>query len=81
MLECELVTSGVYCGRTLPDESEEQMPEYRRRARNWRLLFQVPTVEEIGMEWGDVGCLYFWIREEDLRQRRFDRCWMILQSA
>jgi uncharacterized protein YwqG len=33
------------------------------------------------MMWGDAGCLYYWIRAEDLRARRFDRAWMILQCS
>lgn len=38
------------------------------------------------MSWGfdpeDAGsCLYYWIRDEDLRACRFDRAWMILQCG
>ena len=31
--------------------------------------------------WGDVGRLYFWIRDADLRARRFDATWLILQCS
>jgi uncharacterized protein YwqG len=31
------------------------------------------------MMWGDLGMLYYWIREEDLAARRFDRVWGISQ--
>ena len=33
------------------------------------------------MMWGDMGCLYFWIRESDLAAQRFDDAWMILQCG
>lgn len=28
---------------------------------------------------GDAGLVYFWIREADLRERRFDRVWTIFE--
>lgn len=33
------------------------------------------------MMWGDVGRLYYWIRREDLAQRRFDKVWLVLQCG
>lgn len=80
MVECELVANGLYCGDGSAYE-DERMPTFRRQACDWRLLFQVPSVEEAGMMWGDQGCLYYWIRDEDLHQCRFDRSWMILQCG
>ncbi|HSF20173.1 MAG TPA: YwqG family protein [Vicinamibacteria bacterium] len=80
MLECALVSAGLYCGDATAYE-DPRLPEIRKSAPDWRLLMQVPSAEEAGMMWGDLGCLYYWIREEDLRARRFDRCWMILQCS
>ena len=79
-LECALVSAGLYCGDATAYE-DPRLPIFRQHARDWRLLMQVPSVEQAGMMWGDLGCLYFWIREEDLRSRRFDRSWMILQCT
>jgi hypothetical protein len=31
--------------------------------------------------WGDVGRIYYWIREQDLRSRAFDAAWLILQCT
>ena len=79
-LECQLVTNGLYCG----DRGGFEDPRAQALApgaRDWRLLLQLDSDEEAGMSWGDTGMLYFWIRDEDLRQRRFDRVWMVLQCT
>ncbi|SHK70380.1 YwqG family protein [Hymenobacter psychrotolerans] len=78
-LECELVTNGLYCG----DSSGYQDPrakELEPNAADWRLLLQVDSNEEENeMMWGDAGRLYFWIKEQDLQARAFDKSWVILQ--
>lgn len=48
---------------------------------DWKLLFQIHSIGQAGMMWGDAGMLYFWIQQEDLKNKRFDRCWMILQCS
>ena len=35
----------------------------------WRLLLQLASDDDVGMMWGDVGLLYFWIRDPDLAAR------------
>jgi uncharacterized protein YwqG len=77
-LECQLVSHGLYCG----DEtgySDPRAKALEAGAADWRLLLQVDTDDEAGMMWGDCGRLYFWIREDDLRERAFENSWMILQ--
>ncbi|KRA21075.1 hypothetical protein ASD69_07260 [Lysobacter sp. Root604] len=79
-LECELVSNGLYCG----DSSGYQDPrrkELEGNAPHWSLLMQIASDEEKGMMWGDCGLLYLWIREQDLREHRFDRTWLILQCS
>ena len=80
-LECQLVTNGLYCG----DETGYKDPrarELEKGADDWILLFQVDSnYEESGMIWGDAGMLYFWIRKEDLKNKKFDKCWLISQCA
>ncbi|HMR91366.1 MAG TPA: YwqG family protein [Chitinophagaceae bacterium] len=78
-LGCELIAQG---------QSAYHIPagkdgiELAKQAADWLLLFQVDSDErESGMMWGDGGRLYFWIKMDDLRNKRFDRCWVILQST
>jgi hypothetical protein len=51
-----------------------------RDASEWKLLLQLTEDEEIGLRLGDLGTMYFWIREEDLARRDFDHVHVIVQS-
>jgi uncharacterized protein YwqG len=53
----------------------------RSGGTDWSLLFQIDSDEDAGWMWGDVGMLYFAVRESDLRQQRFDDAWMVLQCT
>ena len=80
MVECAIVSAGLSAGDGTAYQSP-RMPVFRKHAHDWRLLLQVPSLEEANMMWGDAGCLYFCIRQSDLKVRRFERCWMILQCG
>jgi uncharacterized protein YwqG len=80
-LECQLVTNGLYCGDSSGYE-DPRAEELEPGAVDWRLLFQLGSDEEgLGVMWGDVGRLYYWIREQDLVAQRFDTAWTILQCS
>lgn len=52
------------------------------RPRDWRLLLQLGSDEAAaGWMWGDAGAVYFWITEEDLNARRFDRVKVLAQCT
>ncbi|RYU93112.1 YwqG family protein [Emticicia agri] len=53
--------------------------ELERIAKNWILLLQIDSNEENKMMWGDCGRLYFWIRREDLINRRFENVKVVVQ--
>jgi len=79
-LEAQLVSNGIYCG----DSGGYDLGRKKgldAGAANWRLLSQVDSEERTGMYWGDSGRLYFMIQKNDLRQRRFDNAWLILQCT
>lgn len=80
-VECQLASNGVYCG----DGNYLKRPESQALvpgAGSWQLLLQIDSHEdETGMMWGDVGRLYFWIKENDLASQRWDATWMVLQCG
>lgn len=79
-LECQLVSNGLYCGDS-SGYNDPRAKELAKGAEDWQLLFQVDSDDNAGMMWGDVGMLYFWIRQEDLLMRAFEKSWMILQCG
>jgi uncharacterized protein YwqG len=78
--ECALVTNGIYVGDPsfVSDPRRAQLEE---GAEAWQLLLQVDSDERLGTEWGDVGRIYYWIRKDDLEERRFSKSWLILQCS
>ena len=47
------------------------------------MLLQLSTLEKEEWElmWGDCGMLYFYIRRQDLAQKRFENAWFSLQCG
>lgn len=83
-LECELVSRGYYLGGAWDQIPQQERDGLRTPSvRDWQLLFQLDTVEDGDFElmFGDCGRIYFYIRREDLAQRRFDRVWLIQQCC
>jgi len=79
-LECQLASHGLYCG----DESGYRDPRaaaLEAGAADWRLLLQVDSDDDLGVMWGDLGRIYFWVREEDARAGDFSRVWLVLQCS
>jgi uncharacterized protein YwqG len=77
-LEVQLVSHGIYVGG--PEGYEDPRVEVLAEgAREWRLLLQLDSDDDVGWMWGDAGCLYFWMRDADLRSGRYDSSWCILQ--
>lgn len=80
-LECELVTNGLYCGDAT-GYNDPRAKVLEKNKDNWILLIQVDSnYKEAGMMWGDMGRLYFWIKKDDLKNKRFDKCWLISQCS
>jgi uncharacterized protein YwqG len=79
-LECQLASNGLYCG----DGSAYKSDEGKRLApgaKDWRLLLQFSSDEDLGVMWGDIGDLFFWVREQDAKTANFSDVWLILQCS
>lgn len=75
-LECQLAANGV----ADPSAAPARVAQLTPGANDWILLLQVDSDQSIGMQWANAGMLYFWIRRDDLAQRRFENAWVVLQS-
>jgi len=80
MLECQLASSGIYVGDSKGYQSEAAQ-RIKTGAAEWRLLLQIDSDERSKMMWGDVGRIYYWIRNSDLREGLWDRVWLVLQCG
>ena len=60
-------------------EARERATHFAR-ADGWQHVLQIETDSEVG-PWIGEGCLYVCIRKSDLAERRFDRCWTMLQCT
>lgn len=85
LTECERITRGLYCGdsKSYQETSDEENIDIYEKASGWILLFQMSTIEKDGFEimWGDCGCIYFYIKKDDLKNKRFDKVWLVLQCG
>lgn len=80
-LECQLVTNRLYCGDS-SGYNDSKRKELENGASDWRLLLQIDSEDDkTGMMWGDLGRLYFWIRQQDLKELNFEKSWFVLQCS
>ena len=81
-LECQLASNGIYFSGEPPESEREKIETLTPGASDWILLLQIDTDDREsgpGWMWGDVGCLYFWIKKQDLAAGNFDAIWGVLQ--
>jgi len=78
--EIEIATQNIKELYRKPPEEQKRVIE---ASKDWILLFQMGTVQKDNywLMFGDCGQLYFYIKENDLKNLRFDRCWISLQCA
>lgn len=76
--ECQFVANGVFVGGGA-DVSEARREELEKGITDWQLLFQLDSDESMATMWGDAGRVYFWIREQDLKNRDFAKVMLVLQ--
>lgn len=77
-LECQLVSNGLYCGNAT-GYKDPRASELKAGAKDWKLLFQIDTDDDLEIMWGDGGRIYYWIKENEARQGNFSNTWVVLQ--
>ncbi|MEO7002119.1 MAG: YwqG family protein [Ktedonobacterales bacterium] len=75
--QCALVTNGI---NVETDANNPRAAGLLKGALNWRLLLQVDSDPNAGMQWASSGMLYYWIEADALKAAHFDNTWLILQS-
>jgi len=93
-LRCELGLSSRWFNEIFQQTERRLTPEGERleakAIENWRLLLQLDSIETAtptalgypwDVDWGLGGMLYFYIRKDDLAQRRFSSAWLQLQTT
>lgn len=79
-IECQLATNGLYCGDATGYD-DPRARTLRGGASEWRLLLQIDSDDQASMMWGDVGRIYYWIKQSDLLSRDWNLSWLILQCS
>jgi uncharacterized protein YwqG len=79
-LQAQSVSNGLNCGDSSGYQGRKAK-RLRAGATGWELLMQIDSEGRAGTMWGDGGLIYFMIRRDDLRERRFDKAWAILQCC
>ncbi|HEX9059481.1 MAG TPA: DUF1963 domain-containing protein, partial [Clostridia bacterium] len=49
--------------------------------RNIQMLLEITSNSKVGFSWWDCGCIHFFIRKEDLINKKFDRTYLSLYSS
>jgi len=63
------------------EESMNALLPEKTEYSDWQLLFQIDSdTTNADTLWADNGRLYFWTLKQDMKKRRFDRTWLILQA-
>lgn len=66
-------TGQEYPHKMLGDASSESFYPSHEEDKDWVLLFSINSTHEIEMMFSDAGTMYFYMKREDLIERRFDR--------
>ena len=77
-LEVQLASHGLCCGDA-SGYNDPRAEKLKDGADQWQLLLQIDSDDDSKMMWGDSGMLYYWIKEQDLKEDKFENSWLILQ--
>lgn len=78
--EAQQASSGVYMGDEKGYKNAEA-EDFESAKRQWQLLFQFDSDNELDVMWGDSGMLYFWVDKNKSKLNNFEDVWLILQCS
>lgn len=78
--ECDVVSRGLPLGTS--EQWRRAEPDFdAKREMDWRLLLQLDTDDDAGWMWGDVGTLYYAIRQSLPMPAAVEEAWLVLQCG
>jgi uncharacterized protein YwqG len=80
--ECQLASNGIYWGGGgAPIFDHVKAEQFKPGIKDWRFLLELGADDNANLDLTDYGTLYFWIREDDLRNCDFHNVWAIFQCT
>jgi uncharacterized protein YwqG len=62
-------------------DCDSEVAHLKEGVKDWQLLLQLDSDDNLDLMWGDSGMLYFWIRKQDLERHDFSNVWCEMQCA
>ncbi len=76
----QLANNGIDCGKVSSWEAEE-VQESHKGADEWQLLLQIGCDDDLDLLPSGDGCLYVLMKKSDLRNKAFERAWVVYQCS
>jgi uncharacterized protein YwqG len=61
--------------------SDQEVAHLKEGVKDWQLLLQLDSDDNLDWMWGDAGVIYFWIRKQDLEKQDFSNVWCEMQCS
>ena len=76
--EAEQASNGIYMGDERGYQNTNDK-DYELVKKEWKLLFQFDSDEDLDVMWGDLGMIYFWVERSKSKKNNFEDVWLVLQ--
>ena len=77
--ECQLGLQGI-SRLDLSGPDDPRTGQLMAGTSDWRLLLPLGSDDRLGVNFGNPGSLFFWVREADARRGDFSKVWCLLQG-
>ena len=76
--EAEQASNGIYMGDEKGYKNTDDK-DYALAKKEWKLLFQFDSDDDLDIMWGDLGMIYFWVERSKSKENNFEDVWLVLQ--
>lgn len=71
-MECETQFNHWKNTESAAQNLQDRDQDIFAHASEWKLLFQIDSDDDLNIMWGDMGLVYFWLRNDSLQERKFE---------